>query len=333
MSTNLDNNLPAAASLAGPLSPLARWTVLLTAFTGLIFAGVGLGLMPVASRSITKSFLGPEYTEQAALQWLAQYTASMMLGAACGGIWLGRLGDRLGRSRAMGISILVYSLFAGAGALVTSQEQLLVLRFAAGLGVGGMWPNGAALVAECFPGASRPLVSGVVGAGINVGILLFSQIGQVWPIQPDSWRWVFAWSAAPALIGLAALAALPESPSWLAAGRRTKDSGGQMRKLFLPPLRRLTLVGITLGAIPLVGAWAAGKWMLPWADKVGKEHGIADYAPLAQSYWAVGAVLGGFLGAPLASWLGRRLTYFLISLGTTALTCGLFLFTEPLAPV
>src|SRR5215471_5463878 len=188
--SNPDHNLPHAESLAAALSAGARYGVLLAAFAGLVFAGVGLGLMPVASRPISRSFLGSDFSEEAAGVWLARYSAAIMLGAGCGGVGLGRLGDRIGRSRAMGLSILIYSLFAGAGALVSSQEELLVSRFFAGIGIGGMWPTGAALVAECFPGASRPVTAGIVGAGINVGILMLAAIVQQKPIESDSWRWV-----------------------------------------------------------------------------------------------------------------------------------------------
>lgn len=89
------------------------------------------------------------------------------------------------------------------------------------------------------------------------------------------------------------------------------------------------LIGIALGSIPMIGAWAASKWMIPWADKVA---GAAQpgYKAATQGYWAVGAVLGSFCGAQLASAIGRRISYFLISLGSTALTCGIFLFAAPL---
>ena len=97
--------------------------------------------------------------------WFARFTAALMLGAAIGGIALGALGDRIGRTRAMGVSILLYSLFAMMGAWVQTQEQMLVLRFLVGLGVGGLWPNGIALVSESWSGASRPVVSGMMMAG------------------------------------------------------------------------------------------------------------------------------------------------------------------------
>src|SRR6185369_7840132 len=179
---------------------------------GLVFDGFELGLMPVASPPVTKSFFGDEFTSALDGQWIAWYTAALMLGAAVGGSLLGNLGDRIGRSRAMGVSIIVYSMFAGLGAFVQKPEQMLLLRFLVGLGVGGVWPNGVALVAECWPNTSRPLVAGVLGAGINVGILGLSLLGQVHPITADSWRWIFAVAALPAVLALIALTMLPESP-------------------------------------------------------------------------------------------------------------------------
>src|SRR5262245_33378159 len=135
----------------GELSRKARFAILSCAFLGLLFDGFELGLMPVASLSVTKSLLGAEYTDAAGGLWFSWFTAALMLGAAIGGSLLGNLGDKVGRARAMGVSILCYSLFAGLGGMVNGPYQMLVLRFLVGLGVGGMWPNGVALVAECWP--------------------------------------------------------------------------------------------------------------------------------------------------------------------------------------
>jgi MFS transporter, SHS family, sialic acid transporter len=162
----------------GELSRNSRFAVLLCAFLGLVFDGFELGLMPVASLSVTKSLLGADYTDSQGGVWFALFTAALMLGAAIGGCLLGNLGDKVGRARAMGVSILCYSVFAGLGSVVNSANQMLILRFLVGLGVGGMWPNGVALVAECWPSTSRPTVSGVLGAGINVGILALSMLGR-----------------------------------------------------------------------------------------------------------------------------------------------------------
>lgn len=199
--------------MTGALSKPARLVVLFAAFAGLLFDGVELGLMPIASISVTRSLLGAGYTDALAGDWFARLTASLMLGAAIGGIFFGALGDRIGRTRAMGVSVLFYAIFAGAGMFVTNLEQMLVLRFLVGLGCGGVWPTGVALVSECWPSVSRPMVAGIVGAGINVGILMLSQVARVWHITPESWRWLFGWSAAPAVLGLAAVWFIPGNHS------------------------------------------------------------------------------------------------------------------------
>lgn len=320
-----------SSSVTSELTRGGRYAVLAAAFLGLVFDGIELGLMPVASLSVTQSLLGDNYTKALGGYWFAWFTAALMLGAAIGGSLLGNLGDRIGRARAMGVSILCYSLFAGLGAFVTTCEQMLVLRFLVGLGVGGMWPNGVALVAECWPTTSRPTVSGILGAGINVGIVCLSILGTIWPITADSWRWIFMLAAVPAVLGVVVLALLPESPKWLASRGQSKKPAPPLTSLFRGDLLRPTLVGILLASVPLVGAWAGSKWMLPWADQIG---GVthAHYKSSVQWWWAIGATIGSFAGAPLAAYAGPRLSYFAISLGATILTWSMFKLTAPLEP-
>ena len=309
-----------------------RVVVLCAGFAGLLFDGFELGLMPLASLSVSKDLLGTGYTPTLGGDWFARFTAALMFGAACGGILLGSLGDRIGRARAMGVSIVFYSAFAGLGGWVQTQEQMLVLRFLVGLGVGGVWPNAVALVAECWPDKTRPAVAGVMGAAINAGIVMLSQIAQIWSVTEDSWRWLFKLAGAPAVLGLLVLAFLPESPAWLASrGATHKKREMPLRELFRAPLVQVTFIGIMLGSIPLVGAWAASKWMIPWADQIG---GVAqpDYKAMTQGWWALGATLGSLAGGQIASLLGRRRSYFLISLGSMVLTMAMFQITAPLRP-
>ena len=313
------------------MSAARSYLVLIAAFLALVFDGVELGLMPVASLSVTQSLLGAAFTPTLGGDWFAKFTAALMLGAAIGGIALGSLGDRIGRTRAMGVSILFYSIFAALGAYAQTPWQMLALRFLVGLGVGGLWPNGIALVSECWAGASRPLVSGAMMAGLNAGILLLSQFARHWPITPDSWRWLFQFAGAPALLGILVLVTLPESPKWIASRGLAKDPVTPLRELFQPPLIRFTLVGILLSAIPMIGAWSASKWMIPWADKVAGSANVG-YKAATQGWWALGATLGSFAGAQLASWLGRRLSYAAMSLATVTVTIAMFQITAPLQP-
>ena len=320
-----------STNASAELSRASRWAVLAAAFAGLVFDGFELGLMPVASNSVSKSLLATDNTAIVG-KWFAYFTAALMLGAAVGGSILGHLGDRIGRARAMGVSILFYSVFAGLGAFVTSCEQMLALRFLVGLGVGGMWPNGVALVAECWPNTSRPTVSGVLGAGINVGIVGLSLLGSYYSITPESWRWIFRLAAIPGVLGLVVITLLPESPKWLASRGQKQNPAPPLGSLFRGSLLRPTLTGIMLASVPLVGAWAGSKWMIPWADEVGRNANAIDYKSTTQWWWAIGATAGSFLGAPLAAAIGRRRSYFLISLVATALTWSMFKLTAPLEP-
>ena len=196
----------------------------------------------------------------------------------------GWLGDRMGRVRAMALSILCYSGFSGVGYWVATPEQLLLLRFLSGMGVGGMWPTGVSLASEAWPEVSRPMLAGLLGTSANVGLVLFNAIGYFHPVVPDSWRWTMLVCAAPLALGVLVWAVVPESQRWLAtrhaqaAGQEGLSVGG----VFRPPLLRLTLIGIALGTIPLLGGWGATQWLVFWADKV---HGLAD--PRAKALTAI----------------------------------------------
>ena len=314
-----------------------RLWILVAACLSLVFDGVELGLMPVASLSVSKSLLGDAFTPTLGGEWFARFTAALLFGAAVGGILLGNLGDRIGRQRALGISILFYSVFAGLGSFAQTQEQMLVLRFLVGLGVGGVWPNSITLAIECWPKVSRPWISGVMSAGLNAGILLVSQLARLWPITPDSWHWAFQLAGLPALLGLIVFFTIPESPAWLALRHESTLSKAsslprvRISDLFARDLLRITLIGIVISSIPMIGAWAASKWMIPWSDSVAGTANTS-YKAATQGWWALGATLGCLAGPQFASWLGRRTSYFLTSIGATLLTIAMFQATAPLLP-
>ncbi len=98
--------------------------------------------------------------------------AVFLIGAATGGVLFGWLGDRIGRVRAMSLSVLVYALFTGLCGFVETPVQLGILRFIASLGMGGEWALGVALVMEVWPNRSRALMAGLIGAAANAGYLL-----------------------------------------------------------------------------------------------------------------------------------------------------------------
>jgi MFS family permease len=302
-------------------------------FLGWLCAGVEMGLVPLSSRPAVQALLlggsGRDPDAEAIVgAWFARNLAAFLLGAAVGGLLFGRLGDRAGRVRAMGLSILCFSLFTGCGAFAQTVEQLTVLRFLAGLGVGGMWPAGVTLAAEAWPESSRPLIAGLIGTAANIGILFMALLGVAVSITPESWRWAHIVGSVPAILGVIVLLAVPESARWLSVRGQNKvqESWADALAVFRPPLLGRTLIGILLGAVPLLGAWGSGKWLLPWADA-----SRGGDAASTQALWAVGAALGSAAGGWLADRVGRRLTYFVVSLGTLALNFWIYRFLSPAA--
>src|SRR4029453_1457393 len=112
-------------------------------------------------------------------KWFSVIIAVFLVGAATGGVLFGWLGDRIGRVRAMTISVLTYAIFTGLCGIVGSASQLGILRFIAALGMGGEWSLGVALVMEVWPNRSRAFMAGLIGAAANVGYMVVGFVGLV----------------------------------------------------------------------------------------------------------------------------------------------------------
>src|SRR2546421_10410504 len=155
----------------------AQLLVLAAAFLGWMFDGLEMGIFPLVARPALQSMIDPSLThhqspDQFVGLWMGRITALFLVGAAGGGLAFGWLGDRLGRVRAMTLSILVYSIFTGLCFFAGAPWHLGLLRFIAAFGMGGEWSLGVALVMEIWPGEKRPLMAGVIGAAANLGYAL-----------------------------------------------------------------------------------------------------------------------------------------------------------------
>ena len=205
--------------------------------------------------------------------WFGVIIAVFLVGAATGGVLFGWLGDRIGRVRAMSLSVITYALFTGACGLVTSPWQLAILRFIASLGMGGEWALGVALVMEVWPNRSRALMAGLIGAAANFGYLLVGFIGlglsailhhlhdgivaigisaptADWLTGHQGWRIMMLLGTAPALLTFFFRMFVPESGRWLHQREEGVTSQWQSRDLLG------VLIG-GLGPALIVTVWAA----------------------------------------------------------------------------
>lgn len=325
-----------------------RHRVLVAVFLGWLFAGVEMALMVPTARPAIQDFIASGrlgspasgftrvQIETLADQWFSAYLVAFLLGAACGGILFGWMADRWGRVKAMGWSMVCFSGVTGLSYFTRSPEELLLLRFIACLGIGGMWPCGVALATEAWPDASRPILAGMIGAAANIGFLILGLIMLKNPVTRESWRWVLLLGACPLIPALLVFHWIPESPQWILSRAQTFGQGSTqvspLRDVFRPPTLRLTILGVFLGTIPLLGGWASGQRLVPWAGQFADLEGLTNLKAWTQTAQAAGAVIGSLGGGWLACALGKRFSYFLISLFSLGLSLAIFLRMTPAHP-
>ena len=196
-------------------------------------------------------------------------TMIFMFGWATGGIIFGIMGDRWGRAKTMLLTILLYSLFTGLSALSVGFYDFTFYRFLTGLGVGGEFAVGVALLAEVMPDRARPHALGWLQATSTIGNVSAALIGLVlaWLEQSDSlkgwkpWRYEFIVGAAPALLVVFFGRRLKEPERWKAMHANLKPGqkiGSMVELLTVPGLRHNALVGLVLATSGVVGLWAIG---------------------------------------------------------------------------
>jgi MFS transporter, SHS family, sialic acid transporter len=303
-----------------------QWLVLLAAFLGWMFDGVEMGLFPIAAPPALRDMMSSvDAAGQAILPadaivsgYYSRLMACFLLGAAAGGWTFGWLGDKLGRVKMMALAICFYSVFMGLCGFAAEPWHLAVCQFLAALGMGGEWTVAVALVMECWPAKHRPMLAGTIGAAANVGFLLISILGALIAVTTEQWRWFMFAGAAPGVLAIFVLFAIPESKKWKEATRGAERIR-PLREVFSSALIKRTVLGILLASISLVGTWAAvSAFLPPWVGAM-TDNAVPPnpYAKAqVQIMIAIGAILGCFVGPLLARRFSRRIAYFLLCVGS-----------------
>jgi MFS family permease len=329
---------PEGAARTEPLpsetaSPRGQWLVLGAAVLGWMFDGLEMGIFPLVARPALQSMLPQSAaagSDAFVGLWMGYITALFLVGAAAGGLVFGWLGDRIGRVRAMTLSILTYSVFTGLCFFAQHPWQLGGLRCIAAFGMGGEWSLGVALVMESWPRERRPLLAGVIGAAANLGYALIAIVALQFHVTQTSWRWVMIAGAAPALLALAIQVFVPESERWKESVR--KKAASPIREIFQAGLAGRSLLAIAFASVALIGTWGSVQWLPLWADQLtgGKIFGAKA---LTQLLSAGGAVAGCMIGALAAGKIGRRPAYFILCLLSLISCASLFRFVDSYGPV
>jgi MFS family permease len=285
----------------------------------------------VARRTIAT--LMPGSTEETVSRSLAILTSLFLVGWATGGILFGRITDRLGRTRTLLVTMVIYSVATAACAAAPNLWLLGLCRLIASLGVGGEWAAGASLVSESLPERWRVTGGALLFTASPLGIELANWVNDLVVVrwfgdEPDlGWRIAFLTGLIPAAFAFLIRLTVREPERFTA---HTRDAHrGELHELFHPPWRRRTLTGLALSTSALIVWWGVGAFLpliLPeWAAEAGLAGKAAtDFARDGNALFDWGGVAGALLTAPLAELLGRRLTLALFFGGGFAVLTATF---------
>jgi MFS family permease len=226
-----------------------------------------------------------------------------LLGAFVGGIFSGVLADYFGRVKMLMFTMIWYGIFTAACGFAQSYEQLLILRTLTGIGLGGEWGVGAALVSEYWPDRHRAKATCLVHSGWPLGYGL-AAVAFIFISPTYGWRGLFWVGVIPAFIAIIVRLSVPEPELWLEAKkRRAEGQGGDadskfpLATLFSRQYIRLTLLAIVLAAGALMAYQGAATWLPTYLAKT-KGLNIARTGS-----FIIILNLGAFLGYQFFGWL------------------------------
>jgi MFS family permease len=322
-----------------------HWFVFVVAALGWLFDTMDQQLFVMARTPAIADLLQAPPGDPEVKRWAGYSTTIFMIGWATGGIIFGILGDRLGRAKTMVLTILFYSLFTGLSALSYGVYDFALYRFLTGLGVGGEFAVGVALVAEVMPDLARPHALGLLQALSAVGnitaaliTLSLGALETAGTIQ-SSWRSMFVIGVVPALLAVLVMRRLKEPERWthaVAEGKGRQKLGSYEELFGDPRWKRHAIVGLLMASSGIIGLWGIGFFSSELISSVFREtfrqQGVSpqEIPGKVRTWVGINSLLlnsGAFLGiyafSVLTARTGRRPAFavsFLLALLSTAFT-------------
>jgi MFS family permease len=286
-----------------------QWRSGIAAWLGWTFDGLDMHLYTLVAAPFVAELVGAATTtDQRVGHYGSIVQGGFMLGWALGGAFFGRIGDRLGRARALSLTVLTYAAFTGLSFFAQTWWHLLIFRFLAALGIGGEWAVGASLLSETWPRQWRSWVAAVLQTGVNVGILGAGLANFILAAAPP--RYLFLVGILPALLVFWIRRAVPEPAEWRAAKAAAHHHEPRLNELFRGEVRHITFWVVLVCGISLTAHWAFMFWhqqqvrnlpdVLRWTDaEKNRLASAAMYVVITSS------IVGNFF----AGWLARRVGY------------------------
>ena len=258
----------------------------------------------------------------------ASLVTATLIGAVIGGIVFGMLSDRIGRVRVLTYTIVVFALFTGMCALAQGYYDLLLYRTLAGLGLGGEFGIGMALVAEAWPASMRARASSYVGLGWQLGVLAAAIVTPIL-LPVIGWRGMFALGIFPAVAAYFIRSSLHEPEIFVQKSHDHPKESALHLLVKDTETTKLSLGMIILCSVQNFGYYGVMIWL---PNYLSTRFGFA----LTQSaVWTTvtiaGMAVGIFMFGHIADRIGRRPAFFAYMLGAAVMVVLYSRLTDPMA--
>jgi MFS family permease len=241
-----------------------------------------------------------------------------VVASALGGMVFGRVADRFGRMRALTLTVLIYAVATALSGLSQGIWQLMFFRVLVGLGMGGEWSAGAALISETWPKKHRGKAMSIMQSGYAVGGLAASFIaGPI--IQAFGWRPLFFIGIIPAILVFWIRKNVEEPEIWKEQEPKAKEIvKTSWLDLFRGNLLKVTLVGVIFCVIGLGASYPIASW-LPTYLGTAKDHGGAGFSIVQASLltipYYIGSIIGYILFGFFSDRIGRKKSFAIYFVG------------------
>ena len=259
----------------------------------------------------------------------ASLVTATLVGAVFGGLVFGMLSDRLGRVRVLTWTIVLFAVFTGLCALAQGYWDLLIYRTIAGIGLGGEFGIGMALVAEAWPASKRARASSYVGLGWQLGVLAAAIVTPLL-LPVIGWRGMFAVGIFPAVAAYFIRSKLHEPEVFVANKAKDPDAAFSLRQLVADKETTKTSLGVViLCSVQNFGYYGIMIWL---PNYLSSRFG---YSLTQSAMWTcvtiAGMALGIFLFGHIADRVGRRPAFLSYMLGAAIMVVVYSRLVDPTA--
>ena len=313
-----------------------QWLVLFAAWLGWgfdIFDGLLFNYVaPTCVPTLLGLRIGSREATAAYTEYNGIVSSVLLVGWALGGILFGRVCDRIGRTRTLLLTMLMYAIGTALCAIAPNIGFLIAFRAIASLGIGGEWAAGASMVAEVVPEHRRIEAGALLYTSAPMGLFLATYVTDwiqrvAFPGRPEvAWRYVFLFGLVPAAAAFIVRIFVKEPERWKRASGSARPT---IAELFSPQFRTITLSGLGMALVALVTWWSSNTFIvivsrglanaeagLRGLTALATQQLILDWNKLATNLFNLGGLIGTLLTIPFAKHIGRKpmyMIYFLLS--------------------